>query len=63
MGERRNYAGGLLPVIWLLGYGICLFVVSAITSVWSRRDRLVEEIEQEEEEEEAEEEEGAEQIR
>lgn len=58
-GRGRNYAGALLPVIQLFGCDICLFAVSSITPAWTRRDRLVEEIEEEEEEEEAEaEEEG-----
>lgn len=29
--EKKNYAGGLLPIIQLFGCDICLFVVSSIT--------------------------------
>ncbi len=46
--EKRNNARGLLPVICLFGYDICLFAVIFITPAWSRGDTSVEEIEEQE---------------
>lgn len=57
----RNYAD-LLPVICIFGCDTCRFAVKHFTTAWTRRGRLLEEIEEEEVKQEAEEE-GVDQIR